>query len=248
MNKLKNLEYVELAYFTPEGCAQAAEESRSVADEAYGLTKVDGYIAFKPLAAVRASKNITQDKDLTWRQMTMGKNEMLVYMAKLDWPKKHLEALANFFFNLEDHSLRRQAHGDHILILFQAKVRREWHDSLDRGQGFNIGKINPTTLRDVQDEYMNKLRLEGLQEVSFSFLFPLKTRTNSFLRSPSPPLPSLSKTESNASYATCHMLLASYATCHTLPASHASCLIRLMPPTAKIDAKSHYRRTAPQHT
>lgn len=97
----------------------------------------------------------------------MGKNEMLVYMAKLDWPKKHLEALANFFFNLEEHFLRRQPHGDNILIIFQAKVRREWHDSLDRGQGFNIGRLNLATLRDIQDGYMNRLRVEGLQEVSF---------------------------------------------------------------------------------
>ena len=49
--------------------------------------------------------------------MTMDKNEMLVYMAKLDWLKKHLEALANFFFNLEEHSLCCQPHGDNILIV-----------------------------------------------------------------------------------------------------------------------------------
>ena len=67
INKLKSFEYVELSYFTPEGCASAAEENRATAEEAFGLTKVDGFVALKPVASFKASKNVIKDKDLSWR-------------------------------------------------------------------------------------------------------------------------------------------------------------------------------------
>ena len=169
INKLKSLEYVELAYFTPEGCASVAEESKATAEEAFGLTKVDGFVALKPVASFKASKNVTKDKDLSWRQMTMGKNSMLHHMSKLGWPEKHVNALAHFYFILEDHPMRLLPDGNKILILFQAIVRREWHDALDRNEGFNIAKINPETLRAVADEFYDNKRADGLSEVS-SFL------------------------------------------------------------------------------
>ncbi|SRR6266540_2536175 len=165
LNKLKNFEYIELSYFTPEGCATAAEESRATADEAFGLTKLDGFVALKPVASFRASKYVTKDKDLSWRQMTMGKNSMLHHMNKLGWPEKHVNALAHFYFILEDHPMRMRPDGDRILIIFQAALRREWHDALDRNEGFNISKINPDTLRTVADEYYDNKRMEGLNEV-----------------------------------------------------------------------------------
>jgi len=165
LNKLKNFEYIELSYFTPEGCATAAEESRATADEAFGLTKLDGFVALKPVASFRASKYVTKDKDLSWRQMTMGKNSMLHHMNKLGWPEKHVNALAHFYFILEDHPMRMRPDGDRILIIFQAALRREWHDALDRNEGFNISKINPDTLRTVADEYYDNKRMEGRNEV-----------------------------------------------------------------------------------
>jgi hypothetical protein len=166
LNKLKNLEYVELSYFTPEGCATAAEESKSTSEEAFGLTKLDDFVALKPVASFRASKNVIKDKDLTWRQMTMGKSSMLHHMNKLGWPEKHINALAHFYFVLEDHPMRLRPNGDKILIIFQATIRREWHDALDRNEGFNIAKINPETLRAVADQFYDSKRDEGLNEVS----------------------------------------------------------------------------------
>ena len=103
-NKVKNLECVELLYFTPEGCTTVAEESRTTAEEA--LMELDGFMALKPATFFRASKNVTKDKDLTWRQMTMGKKYLLHHMNKLGWPEKHINALAHFYFILEDHPIQ----------------------------------------------------------------------------------------------------------------------------------------------
>jgi hypothetical protein len=188
INKLKSFEYVELSYFTPEGCASAAEENKAAAEEAFGLTKVDGFVALKPVASFKASKNVIKDKDLSWRQMSMGKNSMLHHMNKLGWPEKHVNALAHFYFILEDHPMRLRPDGDKVLITFQAVVRREWHDALDRNEGFNIAKINPDTLRAVADEFHDIKRAEGLSEVSF-FRIPYSQVANSFPSSLRIPFP-----------------------------------------------------------
>jgi len=171
LNKLKSFEYMELSYFTPEGCATAAEENRTTAEEAFGLTQLDGFIALKPVAFFRASKNVIKDKDLSWRQMTMGKNSMLHHMSKLGWPEKHINALAHFFFALEDHPMQMRPDGNRILIIFQATVRHEWHDTLDCNEGFNIARINPDTLRTVTDEFYDDKRANGLSEVSLLHFF-----------------------------------------------------------------------------
>ncbi|KAF8815182.1 hypothetical protein BYT27DRAFT_7307546 [Phlegmacium glaucopus] len=169
INKLKNFDYVELSYFTPEGCAAATEDrdiARTTADEAFGIAEVNGVMALRPIASLKAAKNVIKDKDLTWRQMTMGKNAMLHHMSKLGWPEKHINALAHFYFKLEDHPMRLRPHGDEILLMFQAAIRREWHDALERKEGFNIANINETTLRTIADEYHDRKRAEGMVEVS----------------------------------------------------------------------------------
>jgi hypothetical protein len=166
INKLKNFQYVELIYFTPEGCLSAAEESKAAADEAFGLTKLDDFIALKPVASFRASKNVIKDQDLTWRQMTMGKNSMIHHMNKLGWPEKHIDSFAHFYFQLDDHPMRELENGDEIILIFQATMRKEWHDALDRNEGFNIAKINPDTLRSVADKFHDRLRSKKMNEVS----------------------------------------------------------------------------------
>jgi hypothetical protein len=55
---------VELSYFTPEGSAEAAEDRKATADEAFGITTVEGFMALKPVASFKPSKNIIKDKDL----------------------------------------------------------------------------------------------------------------------------------------------------------------------------------------
>ncbi|KAF8805058.1 hypothetical protein BYT27DRAFT_7213472 [Phlegmacium glaucopus] len=149
INKLKNFDY-------------------TAADEAFGIAEVNGIMALKPITSLKATKNVVKDKDLSWRQMTMGKNSMLHHMSKLGWPEKHINALAHFYFKLEDHPMRLRPNGDKILLIFQAVVRREWHDTLERKEGFNIANINETTLRSVADEYHDKKRAEGMAEVSHS--------------------------------------------------------------------------------
>ncbi|KAF8813989.1 hypothetical protein BYT27DRAFT_7083055 [Phlegmacium glaucopus] len=169
INKLKNFKYVELSYFTAEGCSAAMEDrdvGKTTADKAFGIAEINGMMALKPIASLKAAKHVIKDKDLTWRQMTMGKNSMLHHMNKFGWPEKHINTLPHFYFKLEDHPMQLRPYGDEILIAFQAVIRREWHDALEQKEGFNITNINETTLQAIADEFHDKRRVEGMIEVS----------------------------------------------------------------------------------
>ena len=90
---LTNFKYVNLFYFTSEGCTATSEESKAVAEESFSITNDNGVLALKLIPSFKAYKNIVKDKDLTWRQMMTGKNMMLRHMGKLGWPEKHINAI-----------------------------------------------------------------------------------------------------------------------------------------------------------
>ncbi|KAG1903868.1 uncharacterized protein F5891DRAFT_1184813 [Suillus fuscotomentosus] len=68
IQKIKSMEYVELWYFSPDGCREASITSRSTSDsdDAFGFAKVDGMVALKTLASFKASSKALQDHDLSW--------------------------------------------------------------------------------------------------------------------------------------------------------------------------------------
>jgi hypothetical protein len=166
LNKLESFEYVELWYFTPEGCLDATESQRSQADDTFSLAKVGESLALRQLSAVKASRNAIKDADLTWKQMMMGKVMFLQHAQEASWPASHLNSLARFFVNLEIHPYRLRPYGERSLTLYQAKVRRNWHDKLKHNQGFNISIINKNLLQSISSEVMDKAHLDGIREVS----------------------------------------------------------------------------------
>ena len=63
IGKLKSFNFVELWYFTDEGCAEAQDTSKAQSDDAYGITKVDDLVALKPVVSFKASQNVVPDVD-----------------------------------------------------------------------------------------------------------------------------------------------------------------------------------------
>ncbi|KAG0707932.1 hypothetical protein DFH29DRAFT_979562 [Suillus ampliporus] len=100
LQKIKSMEYVELWYFSPEGCRDASDNSRSTSEDAFGFAKVDGFVALKPVASFKASQKALQDHDLSWRQFDMAKTSYLVHIEKCGWLDKHQQALAMICFNI----------------------------------------------------------------------------------------------------------------------------------------------------
>ena len=166
IGKLKSFSFIELWYFTEEGCSEAQESSRTLPDDAYGITRVDDLVALKPVTAFKASKNVIPDADLSWRQMNIGKNTMLRHMELCSWPVKHVDSFARFYLHLELDPMRSRPNGERVLLAYQAKVRRQWHDDIARGQGFNIAQINQRLLATVAEEVWDAIRLEAVKKVS----------------------------------------------------------------------------------
>ncbi|KAJ7926561.1 hypothetical protein B0H13DRAFT_1599493, partial [Mycena leptocephala] len=124
-------------------------------------------MALRPLASSRPSKNVVKDRDLTWRQFSVGKNNMLTAMEKHDWSRDSLRTLAAFWYNLELHPQHIKPSGERILLTYQAKVRLEWHDALDVDEGFDISEINETLMRSIGDDIWDEIRYDGIRQVSF---------------------------------------------------------------------------------
>lgn len=174
LRRLEDFEYVELWYFTTEGCADATQHQLTQHDEAFGLAKVDNLVTLKPFSSLRASKNVIPDAELTFRQMSMAKNTLIPLMTKFHWTDKAVTAFAQLFTELEINPLRQLEFGERTLIIYQARARREWHDQLRAGKAFNIGVINDTLLQSTYRELINKASVLSLNEVSLPSLFPCR--------------------------------------------------------------------------
>ncbi|KAG1795495.1 uncharacterized protein BJ212DRAFT_1489752 [Suillus subaureus] len=108
IHKLKSFEYVELWYFSPDGCRETADDAKTSADDTFGLTKVEDFVTLKPVASFKASRKAIQDHSLEWRQFDLAKNSFLLYINKLKWPDKHQRALTMFFMNIVSHPSRSE--------------------------------------------------------------------------------------------------------------------------------------------
>ncbi|KAJ7585526.1 hypothetical protein C8J56DRAFT_892252 [Mycena floridula] len=78
--KLDSFAHVELYYFTPEGCDEAARSSRSTEDEGFGLTRTgtdSTTVALKPLSSFKASPKAIPDSQLNWDQFCLGSSGFL---------------------------------------------------------------------------------------------------------------------------------------------------------------------------
>ncbi|OBZ66752.1 hypothetical protein A0H81_13228 [Grifola frondosa] len=164
-NKLESYEYADLYYFTQEGRDEATDGHQVSAEEAFGLAKTEHGLALRPLAAFRPSRKVIPDSQLTWRQMTMAKTSLLSEMEKAQWPEHHVEALVLFFYGIENSDLRMKPYGEAALIKYQARVRKEWHDSMKHGPGFNISIMNKSILRECVDEVLDAAKLDSINKV-----------------------------------------------------------------------------------
>ncbi|KAF8805450.1 hypothetical protein BYT27DRAFT_7213323 [Phlegmacium glaucopus] len=175
LKRIEDFEYVELWYLTPEGCADATQLQLTQNDDTFGLTKVDDMVTLKSVSSLKAAKNVIPDNELSFRQMSMAKNAFIPLMTKFQWSEKAINAFAQFFTQLELHPYRQREFGERALIIYQARVRREWHDQLRLGSAFNIGVINEDLLQSIYKEILDKAQLSSLNEVSFYTPFLMTT-------------------------------------------------------------------------
>ncbi|KAG1718453.1 hypothetical protein EDD22DRAFT_963840 [Suillus occidentalis] len=166
IQKIKNIEYVELWYFSPDGCHDSvAITSRSTLDsnDTFGFAKVDGIVALKTIASFKASQKALQDHDLSWHQFDLAKTSFLIHIKKSGWPEKHQQALALFFMLITNHEHRMRPWGEKTLLRYAGFVHREWHDWLAQNQGFNIGIFNNALYNTLSDDVWETERDKSLR-------------------------------------------------------------------------------------
>ena len=79
---LEDFDYVELWYFTQDGCADATQNKCTQNEDTFGLTRSNDMVALRPVSTLKASKNVILDIDLTWRQMGIAKSTLIQHMTK----------------------------------------------------------------------------------------------------------------------------------------------------------------------
>jgi len=169
LERVRKFEYVELWYFSPDGCSDAANQ-RSSANDSYGISKSDAdLVVLKPVSSVRASRKALRDEDLSWDQMEIASTLCLRHLRQLHWPEPATDALAIFWYNLQNHELRSRPNGQRVLLEYQARARREWHAALERkDEGFNISIIDNDLLAKITREIFELDCEATLREVRLS--------------------------------------------------------------------------------
>lgn len=151
--KIKNMEYIELWYFSPDRCRKVAITSRSTSDtdDTYSFAKVNGMVALKMIASFKASNKVLQDHNLSWWQFDLAKTSFLIHIEKGGWPEKHQQLLALFFTLITNHEHCMCSCGEKTLLHYTGFMRHKWHDWLAHNQGFNIGLFNNALYNSILD-------------------------------------------------------------------------------------------------
>ena len=167
LNKISSLKYIELDYFTERGCCLAsANTTKSISHDTLAFTQIEDTIAICPLAALKPSKFIRSNKELSWEDMLDVENSMLAFMEESGvWPDNHAKLLANFFFKLELHPRKWQANGMKALIIYQSRVWCVWFNTFKRNKGFNIELIEEELLFSIAEELNNSIQEHNTEQV-----------------------------------------------------------------------------------
>ncbi|KAF8878935.1 hypothetical protein BD779DRAFT_1553147 [Infundibulicybe gibba] len=155
INKVQNYEYVDLWYFTPDGYAEAARQAKATDDEGFTLAGGESgeRLGLKAMTTASASKNAILDEALPWNVFTDTRQEYLDFLASVEWPERLYADMAAFFARIETHRIRKTDAGKRALLEYQARARRDWHDSIKRnGETFDLAAINEELLKIIADE------------------------------------------------------------------------------------------------
>ena len=130
-----------------------ADTNKSVSHDTLTFVQLGDTFAIRPMAALRPSKNIRNDKELSWEEMMDAKTIMLHFMSKSGtWQAEHTVCVTTFYVNLDCHQRKEQTNGKQALLLYQSRAQREWFESLKRGIGFNLALIQDDLLRSLAEE------------------------------------------------------------------------------------------------
>ena len=167
LQKLATYNYIESWYFSPEGCIEAFHNHKSHADHTFGIISSNNVLTFHPVASVKASRFIHADHDLNFNEFLQAKNNLLQLMKPL-WPSKHINALAEFFWNLKNHPICHNENGNRIALLYASCIYRQWHNDLKSNNcsAFNITLISEALMSSMAFEVNSSIQAAATCKVT----------------------------------------------------------------------------------
>ncbi|KAF8878338.1 hypothetical protein BD779DRAFT_1417247, partial [Infundibulicybe gibba] len=115
-DKLERKEYVEIWYFTWEGCEDASKQRFSTPQDVLSMARDGDDLKLRPLAATRASRNALPDRALSWDQVFLGSKLLITHMTRTGWPRGHIETLSRFFVELDFIRAGKYRGYEHVII------------------------------------------------------------------------------------------------------------------------------------
>lgn len=153
IERVQNIDWVQMHYFTSEGTQEAANDPSILLDNSLQLVETENGFMLQHTKSAKPAKHVIEDEDLTWSQLLSARHNII--KATNGWPDKLKMAHAYFFVRLEE--LKAAGVDEKALVLYQAATRKRWHAAL-KGEGdpFNISNINFTLLADFQNQVRDK--------------------------------------------------------------------------------------------
>ncbi|KAJ3739440.1 hypothetical protein DFH05DRAFT_1459090 [Lentinula detonsa] len=150
--------YVPLWYFLPEATAEAKERNREAIDNnrfQIAMDETDSSNSALTLVGshtVRASPNAVPDSRLSWDQVMRAKSSFLNALSYGDFTNDFVKMFAGFYTGMDMHPELREEHGDKVLALYHAEMRRVWYEGFEQREPFDLAVFSEDTLEKCRIE------------------------------------------------------------------------------------------------
>ncbi|KAE9388382.1 hypothetical protein BT96DRAFT_947662 [Gymnopus androsaceus JB14] len=150
--------YVPLWYFLPEATAEAKERSREAVDTNRFQIAMDGTdstsssLTLVRSHRVQASPNAIPDSRLTWDQVMRAKSSFLNALLHGELTEDFVKMFAGFYMGMDMHPELREVHGDQVLALYHAEMRRAWYERFKQRKPFDLAVFSEDTLEKCRIE------------------------------------------------------------------------------------------------
>lgn len=161
--------YIPLWYFLPEATAEAKERSKETVDtNRFEIAMDEGDTSSSSLTlvgshVVRASPNAIPDTRLTWNQVMRAKSSFLNALPLGDFTDDYIKMFAGFYTGMDMHPELREEHGDKVLALYHAEMRRAWYELFEQKQPFDLAVFSEETLEKCRIEVRRQLNEKAMK-------------------------------------------------------------------------------------
>ena len=104
------------------------------------------------LHTVRASPNAIPDSRLSWDQVMRAKSSFLNTLLHGEFTDDFIKMFAGFYTGMVMHPELREEHGDQVLVLYHAEMRRAWYECFEQREPFDLAVFSEDILEKCRIE------------------------------------------------------------------------------------------------